>query len=85
MRCVVGVGSSIASLPTFDVKKISECCMSQRMVQKLPGDYMVCTHTVGCKPGEEFLSVTGSVVVCSLQKLSLHARKPKASKKNHQM
>ena len=40
MRCVVGVGSSIASLPTFDVTKISECCKSQRVVQKLPGDYI---------------------------------------------
>ena len=40
---------------------------------------------VGCKPGEEFPSVTDCVVVCSLQKLSLHARKPKVSTKNHQM
>ena len=51
MRCVVGVGSSIASLPTFDVTKISECCVSQRMLQKLPRDYIICTPTSRLQAG----------------------------------
>lgn len=45
-----------------------------------------CAHPqVDCKPGEEFPSMTGSAVDCSLWKLSLHAGKLKVSKKNHQM